>query len=174
MSRRTAWVTENPDGSARVELAEGARAEADGAPIQGSLALSAKAIARGVVLMLSDRVVLLVHRLTSAEPPGELHGLIGASDGIARIRRDIESVAELRVPVLIRGESGTGKELVARALHEGSRRAGRPFVAGEPGGHQPRDRRQRAVRPQPGSLHRGEHGSRGLLRSGRPQHAVFG
>ena len=32
-------------------------------------------------------------------------------------------------PVLITGESGTGKELLARAIHDGSRRAGGPFVA---------------------------------------------
>lgn len=33
------------------------------------------------------------------------------------------------VPVLIQGESGTGKELFARAIHQASSRAGRPFVA---------------------------------------------
>jgi DNA-binding NtrC family response regulator len=41
----------------------------------------------------------------------------------------LAQVADTRCTVLITGESGTGKELAARALHAGSSRAGRPFVA---------------------------------------------
>jgi Nif-specific regulatory protein len=41
----------------------------------------------------------------------------------------IAQVAPSRATVLLRGESGTGKEVVARALHDASQRAGRPFVA---------------------------------------------
>ena len=56
-------------------------------------------------------------------------GLVGSSDVMRRLRREIRRFAPLPAPVLVTGESGTGKELVARALHsESGRRAG-PFVA---------------------------------------------
>ncbi len=56
-------------------------------------------------------------------------GLIGQSEAMKAVFRVIERAAEHRSTVLIQGESGTGKELVARALHQRSPRAGKPFVA---------------------------------------------
>ncbi len=55
--------------------------------------------------------------------------IIGASDGIRKVRESIEEVAALKVTVLISGETGTGKELVARAIHEGSPRRDNSFFA---------------------------------------------
>jgi len=43
--------------------------------------------------------------------------LIGKSDAIKRVLKDIESVAPSNSSVVITGESGTGKELVAKAIH---------------------------------------------------------
>jgi len=55
-------------------------------------------------------------------------GIVGTSPNIVGIFDTIREVADVSVPVLIMGESGTGKELVARAIHNESSRAGRPFV----------------------------------------------
>jgi len=55
--------------------------------------------------------------------------LIGSSDAIRRVRERIERVAATDFTVLIEGESGSGKELVARQVHELSRRHRGPFVA---------------------------------------------
>ncbi|MCK9589846.1 MAG: sigma-54 dependent transcriptional regulator [Terrimicrobiaceae bacterium] len=53
---------------------------------------------------------------------------VGKSGAIRDVQRLIEQVAPSDVTVLIQGESGTGKEMVARAIHEKSRRKEGPFV----------------------------------------------
>jgi transcriptional regulator with GAF, ATPase, and Fis domain len=54
--------------------------------------------------------------------------LIGESDVMRGVRRDIEIAAGLDLNVLIIGEPGTGKELVAKGIHKASNRAKKPFV----------------------------------------------
>jgi DNA-binding NtrC family response regulator len=59
----------------------------------------------------------------------EVGGMIGRSPMMAEVFRRIRIFANHRAPVLVTGLTGTGKELVARALHQNSDRAGKPFVA---------------------------------------------
>ncbi len=65
----------------------------------------------------------------------EVHGraapldrILGVSEAVKLVHRQIQKLAPVSTTVLITGESGTGKELVARALHELSPRVAMPFV----------------------------------------------
>jgi two-component system, NtrC family, response regulator PilR len=78
-------------------------------------------------------------RVASAVPRGvsrpgnpgvsALSRLIGNSPAIQHTRVMIDKVSRSMAPVLLSGESGTGKELVARAVHDGSPRRNKPFLA---------------------------------------------
>jgi two-component system response regulator AtoC len=57
-----------------------------------------------------------------------LDRIVGTSEAILQLHKQIRKLAPVSTTVLISGESGTGKELVARALHELSPRAAMPFV----------------------------------------------
>lgn len=56
-------------------------------------------------------------------------GLIGRSASMRQLRERIERLGPQETTVLILGESGTGKEMVARGLHQSSKRKNAPFVA---------------------------------------------
>ena len=85
-----------------------------------------------------DEAVLLVRKaarqsgikVSDGEPEaGEIPSLIGQAPAMQEVFRSIGRLARSSMTVLITGESGTGKELVARALHQHSPRAEKPFVA---------------------------------------------
>jgi DNA-binding NtrC family response regulator len=67
-------------------------------------------------------------RLRERPGGGARPHIIGASAPMRRLFALIERVAPTRANVLVTGETGTGKELVARAVHDLSDRARRPFV----------------------------------------------
>ena len=60
---------------------------------------------------------------------GSVKNIIGNSGKMQAIFQMIETVAEVNSTVLLTGESGTGKELVARAIHDMSARAEKPFIS---------------------------------------------
>lgn len=68
---------------------------------------------------------------SAAEPPVSpaFVDIIHRGPAMSRLIQRAHKVAVRNVPVLIEGESGTGKELLARAIHQSSPRAARPFVA---------------------------------------------
>jgi two-component system C4-dicarboxylate transport response regulator DctD len=55
--------------------------------------------------------------------------ILGISEAATRLRERIAALADTDVDVLIRGATGTGKDVAARALHDHSQRADKPFVA---------------------------------------------
>jgi hypothetical protein len=99
---------------------------ADQEGLLASLALGAGAALqiaalRGLSGLRSDR--------TPDDEAASLPGFIAASASMRRLRADLARLAGSRATVIITGESGTGKEVVARAIHDLSSRAGRPYVA---------------------------------------------
>ncbi len=54
--------------------------------------------------------------------------LIGSSDAMIKVLKEVEKVAQSNSSVIITGESGTGKELIAKAIHSNSRRKFSPLV----------------------------------------------
>lgn len=67
--------------------------------------------------------------LASQRQTASLKGLITGSDSMIKVCQMVERVAPADVAVMLLGASGTGKELLARAIHDLSGRAGKPFVA---------------------------------------------
>jgi transcriptional regulator with GAF, ATPase, and Fis domain len=55
-------------------------------------------------------------------------GMVGESEALRQVQRQVDLVGPTEASVLITGESGTGKELIANGIHERSARAGRPMV----------------------------------------------
>ncbi|MBO9467950.1 sigma-54-dependent Fis family transcriptional regulator [Tropicibacter sp. R15_0] len=55
--------------------------------------------------------------------------MVGQSDPVVALRRDILDMADIPAPVMVMGETGTGKELAVRALHDLGRAPDAPFLA---------------------------------------------
>lgn len=68
----------------------------------------------------------LRNKLTSLS---DVEDLIGESDALKKVLKEVESVAQSNSSVIITGESGTGKELIARAIHANSPRKFFPMVS---------------------------------------------
>ena len=55
--------------------------------------------------------------------------MLGDSDPVKKLKKQISRIARSQAPVYINGESGTGKEVVARMIHEQGPRGDQPFIA---------------------------------------------
>ncbi len=81
------------------------------------------------VRQLVQRVRPATEKVVVKKAKLEENMIIGRSPAMQQMFRTLGRVAESDLTVLITGESGTGKEMVARTLHDRSRRAEKPFIA---------------------------------------------
>ncbi|MCX2780253.1 sigma-54 dependent transcriptional regulator [Microbulbifer thermotolerans] len=70
----------------------------------------------------------LNHKRTDTQKPNSDHLLLGETEKMRELRRQIAKVARSDAPIYISGESGSGKELAARSIHAQGPRADKPFV----------------------------------------------
>ncbi|HWP82416.1 MAG TPA: sigma-54 dependent transcriptional regulator [Bacteroidota bacterium] len=77
---------------------------------------------------VADRMVRREYQLLREEVDRATGTITGKSQAVQQVIESIHRVALSDVTVLITGESGTGKELVARAIHNASKRSQHPFV----------------------------------------------
>jgi len=82
---------------------------------------------------LNEKIVkaLNLHagRLTNLSQEKWRKNIIGQSNVMESLLKDLYHVAQSEISVYIQGESGTGKELIAQGLHEASPRRNKPFIA---------------------------------------------
>ena len=137
-----------PDGSGLDVLAELKRRAPDTAVVvmsgHGTIEMAKEAIRPGAHDFIEkplsiDKILITLHNaLEFTSQRRELETLrarvrgggelVGRSRVMAELRERIALAAPSRGRVLITGESGTGKELIARAVHEQSDRADKPFL----------------------------------------------
>jgi len=128
-------VAQRPDVPVVVVTAHGTLESAIGAIRAGAYDFVQKPIKIETLQLTVERALrhhalsAEVERLREAAMPAPFEGIIGQSAAMRAVFDLVARVAPTDASVLLTGESGTGKELVARALHQRSRRHAGPFVA---------------------------------------------
>jgi len=123
-----------PDTKVIVVTGQHDTANARRAVAQGAYDFFAKPFDPAVVSLIIDRA-LRMHELQSenrrllVERTSSVSGIVTGAPEMLAVCRMVEKVAATDATALLLGESGTGKELLARALHQSSRRAAKRFVA---------------------------------------------
>lgn len=72
---------------------------------------------------------LNLQKPAASSAPSDADLLLGNSEAMEKLRKQIAKLARSQAPIYIHGESGSGKELAARSIHRQGPRAGKPFVA---------------------------------------------
>ncbi len=85
----------------------------------------------GMIIMLRpiEAVRQLVYRQLATKTKFYFHAMPGNSDAIKGVLRQARMAARGLAPVLLQGEGGVGKNPLARAIHDESRQAARPFIS---------------------------------------------
>jgi tetratricopeptide (TPR) repeat protein len=124
----TEWI-ELSDGAGR-RLRLGAGGPGVGGEARGKLA-ALSAVAELALELAALRAVAGNPAATRA-PTGDvpdLPGFISVSEPMRQLKADLVRLSRSRSTVIITGESGSGKEVVARAIHDLSTRANKPYIA---------------------------------------------
>jgi len=129
-------VESRPDVPVVVMTAFGSLETAIAAMRAGAYDFLTKPIEMELLAMILSRAIerrrlqQQVHQLSETlKQSARFEELLGESAAMQKLYDQLSRVADSEATVLITGESGTGKELVAKALHQRSRRRARPFVA---------------------------------------------
>jgi two-component system, NtrC family, response regulator GlrR len=84
---------------------------------------------RELVHLLKEKFVGEGARASKPQLPEETFGILGTSDSVRETLAKIHHIKDIDSTVIVSGESGTGKELVARAIHQSSKRSSQRFEA---------------------------------------------
>jgi DNA-binding NtrC family response regulator len=91
----------------------------------GAVSVARARVVEGASFVIGRSSVVLRSGQDEEVPAADaVPGLVGDSLGMRRVGAEIQRHARTRAPVLLQGESGTGKDVIARALHQISRRTG--------------------------------------------------
>lgn len=85
-------------------------------------------VSKPVNLTMLKALVNTALRMQDSVPQSHDQLLLGDSETMQELRRNIIKVARSQAPVYIQGQSGVGKELVARLIHTSSPRGAKPFI----------------------------------------------
>jgi two-component system nitrogen regulation response regulator GlnG len=81
------------------------------------------------ILRLSSEDEATPERFSAEDQNAHGPPIVGRSPEMIEIYKMVGRIAKSDAAVLVQGESGTGKELIARTIHDNSRRTGKPFLA---------------------------------------------
>ena len=125
------WKQRQPAVPVIMVTAYGEIATAVAAMKLGAIDYLTKPLKPDELLMLLNRYLPMQHRsqISLGIDTSGLGRMIGQSAAMRSVFDQIKKLADSDCTVLITGESGTGKELVASAIHEHSRRKGRPYLS---------------------------------------------